>query len=413
MGLLTTLGTGQGYLKAGFLGFGGSGKTWTASLLAIGAREHFQAEGPVAMFDTEGGSEYIGPLIRKNTGKDLLGIKSRSFDDLLKVGEECVASEVSVLLVDSVTHIWRELCDAYMKQINERLASQKRPRRQRLEFQDWAHVKSIWERWTNFYLNAPLHIIICGRAGYEYNYEENDDGKKELIKTGVKMKTEGEFGFEPSLLVEMEREQQPDGAGGFRMHHRATVIKDRFGVIDGATILDPTFKFFEPHVGLLKPSAYTPIDTSVKTDAGVDEDGDSEWARERKTRVILCEEIQGELVHAYPGQAAADKKAKADLIYAAFGTRSWTAVESKPSGILRDGLAIIRHKLTAPAEADESARGPLIDKLTLIREGGAFTPEVLSKQWQRHCGDTTEETAPIHGLRKLVDVLEALTPTPA
>jgi hypothetical protein len=44
-------------------------------------------------------------------------------------------------------------------------------------------------------------VIICGRAGYEYDYFEDDEGKKQLEKTGIKMKAETEMGFEPSLLV--------------------------------------------------------------------------------------------------------------------------------------------------------------------------------------------------------------------
>jgi len=301
--LLGTLGTGQGYLKAGFLGFQKSGKTFTAMLLAIGTRKFFGLTGPIAMFDTEGGSEYIARVVQRETGTDLVGVKSRAFDTLCTMAEECVSAGVSVLIVDSVTHVWRELCDAYLGQLNERLAAKKLPRRQRLEFQDWAHVKGVWSRWADFYLNAPLHIIICGRAGYEYDMELNEEtGRKELVKTGIRMKTEGEFGFEPSLLVEMEREQLPDGKGGFRLQRRGTVLGDRFGVIDGATTLDPTFDFFEPHLALLKPGAHAPIDTAVKSDVGVDDEGDDGWSRERKTRTILCEEIQGELVNAYPGR---------------------------------------------------------------------------------------------------------------
>jgi hypothetical protein len=346
MTIMTALGTGQGYLKAGFLGFQKSGKTYTAAKLAIGTRAFFGLTGPVAMFDTEGGSEYIAPLILKETGVALQGIRSRSFDDLMTAAQECVAAEISILIVDSVTHVWRELCDAYMKQLNEKLVAQKRTRRQRLEFQDWAQVKGIWNGWTDFYVNSPLHIIICGRAGFEYNMEENEDtGRKELQKVGIKMKVEGEFGFEPSLLVEMDRVQESNGSGGFVLRRQATVLGDRFGVIDGKEAYDPDFEFFRPHIEMLKPGAHAPINVDIKTKTGVDMDGDTDWARERKTRAILCEEIQGELVNAYPGQTAPEKKAKTDLIYLAFSTRSWTAVESMQSLILRRGLALIRKEL--------------------------------------------------------------------
>jgi hypothetical protein len=97
----------------------------------------------------------------------------------------------------------------------------------------------------------------------------------------------------------------------------------------------------------------------VKTDTGVDEEGSDAWARERKTRTILSEEIQGELVAAYPGQTAAEKKAKADLLATLFGTRSWTAVENMDSERLRAGLAALRERLgrqpTLPLPASASS----------------------------------------------------------
>jgi hypothetical protein len=66
-------------------------------------------------------------------------------------------------------------------------------------------IKTIWNsRWAGKFLNSPLHFVIAGRAGYESDIEENEEThKKELTKTGIKMKTEGEFGFEPSLLIQM------------------------------------------------------------------------------------------------------------------------------------------------------------------------------------------------------------------
>jgi hypothetical protein len=94
-------------------------------------------------------------------------------------------------------------------------------------------------------VNSPTHVILCGRAGYEYEFVENDDGKKELAKTGIKMKAEGETGFEPSLLVLMERHMDMESKKAFRV---ATVLKDRSTVIDGAQITNPTFADFIPHI---------------------------------------------------------------------------------------------------------------------------------------------------------------------
>ncbi len=388
MAKLITLGKGQGYLKAGFLGFQKSGKTYTSMLLAIGTRTMMNHQGPIAMFDTEGGSEYIADTVRNCTGLDLVGLKSRSFDDLMQVAQDCVDERISVLIVDSVTHIWRELCEAYLKQINDQrqaLAKEKGwtfKKKQSLEFQDWAHVKNIWSKWTDFYLNSPLHIIIAGRAGFEYDMQKNEDtGKNELIKTGMKMKTEGEFGFEPSLLVEMEREQAPDGQGGFRIQRRATVIGDRFNAVDAHSILFPSFegnvekemdavmKFFHPHVSRLKPDAHVPIDTSIKTNTGADEFGDTEWGREKKARTILSEEIQGLLVAYYPGQDGESKSTKMNLLYEHFQTRSWTAVEGMSSEKLREGLSNLKKKLEAAQEVKVSSQSTTTETTMFTKDG--------------------------------------------
>jgi len=357
MSLLKKLGTGQGFLKAGFLGFPKSGKTFTAMLLALGVRAYFKLSGPIAFFDTESGSEYIAKRIKQETGKDLIGCRSRSFDDLVGASREAEKAKASVFITDSVTHVWRDVCDSYLKKINDKRTSRGLSPRTRLEFRDWNSVKDVWnKKWTDWYLNSPMHVIICGRAGYEYNFTEDEEtGKKEIQKSGVKMKTESEFGFEPSLLVEMERVQNLD-EGAIRMQHQATVIGDRFGVIDAAVGLNPTFEFFKPHVALLTKGKHAPVDTEVKSDIPIDEDG---WPKEKRERVILCEEIQGEILKLYPGQTTKEKGLKAGLLEEIFTTRSWTKVESLKSENLRHGLRLIREHIAKVeaqmAKAEEGA----------------------------------------------------------
>lgn len=327
MSLLQPLGTGQGYLKAGFLGDPKSGKTWTAMLVALGLRKFFELDGEIAFFDTEGGSEYVADRIRQETGKELLGVKAQSFADLLQVGREAEKANVSVLIVDSITHPWRELCEAHLAGINAKRKANRLQPRYKLEFQDWSILKAKWAEWTTFYLNSKLHIIVCGREGGVFEFERNEEtGKNELVKTGVKMKTEGEFGFEPSLLVRMEREQ----ILGEKPHmvHRATVLGDRFSAIDGAQADDPGFDFFMPHIRLLKPGAHSTIDTQLKSETGADDEGNSQWHRDKRERTIIVEEIQGELLKLWPGQTGPEKKARGDAFEKYFGTRSWTKIET-------------------------------------------------------------------------------------
>jgi hypothetical protein len=349
MSLLQSLGNGTGYLKAGFLGFQGSGKTFTAIDLAIGTRERFGLKGPIAMFDTEAGSSYIAERVRERTGLDLVGTRSMALDTLIATTRECEREGVSVLVVDSITHVWREACDSHLAAVNAGRQAKRLPKRHTLEFQDYNAIKQRWAVWTALYLNSRLHIIICGRAGYEYDYDTNEEtGKKELVKTGTKMKAETEFGFEPSLVIEMERVRElGKGRGKARAQHvhRATVLKDRFGIIDGREFTSPTFKSFEPHVSRLTPGAHAPIDTALKSDPGIDADGNDE----RKLRTILCEEIQAELIQAYPSTSVAEKTAKIGILKEVFNTGSWTAVETMSAAKLRDGLARIRTMLQEPA----------------------------------------------------------------
>jgi len=44
---------------------------------------------------------------------------------------------------------------------------------------------------------------------------DEESGKKNLEKTGIKMKAKGELGYEPSLLVLMEREMDKSGCAGY------------------------------------------------------------------------------------------------------------------------------------------------------------------------------------------------------
>lgn len=330
MGLLQRMGGGQGYLKAGIQGFAGTGKTYTATLIAVGLRDLMKLEGPIAFFDTEGGSEYIAQKVKKETGKDLIGVRSHAFSDLLNVVNECEKEKVSVLIVDSISHVWEELKSSHLTRVNENLKRRNRPQRWTLEFQDYAPLKLKWSEWTSAFLNSKLHIIFCGRAGFTYDHETNEDtGKKELKKTGTKMKAESEFGYEPSLSIEMER---------INGKHRATILKDRFDRINGQSFDNPTFATFLPHIGNLVPGAHAPIDTSLKTEPLVDEEGNDD----RKRREILCEEIKAQLMRGFGTRSDADQKAKADVLDNVFDTRSWTKVETMNVDRLRDGLARIR-----------------------------------------------------------------------
>ena len=119
MALLQPAVSTSAFLKMGLLGFQGGGKSMTAAKVAIGLHKHVTKLGldysgkPVAMFDTETGSDWLIPLF-KAAGVPFFVAKANSFADLLKVMDEA-EQKASALIIDSITHPWRELCQSYQR----------------------------------------------------------------------------------------------------------------------------------------------------------------------------------------------------------------------------------------------------------------------------------------------------------
>ena len=309
------------FLKMGLLGFAGSGKTWTGSLVAMGLVELARSRGlpyadkPVMFLDTENGSDYVvGDF--EAAGIEMQVAKTRAFSDLKQAMKEAEAN-ASVLIIDSITHFWTEFTEAYAKVKN---------RRRGLEFQDWAFLKKEWRQGlTEPYLNSNLHIIMCGRAGYEYEHFTDDAGKKQLEKSGIKMKAEGELGFEPSLLALMERDTNPDTG---KVKRTAVIMKDRFRLLDGQEIPNPTFKNFLPHIDKLNLGGQQGQIDTTRTSEGMIEP--EQYDRRRTDREIVLDYITNLGVKHFTSSQA-DKTRKLEVLDAAFGTSSWTEIEKRLS----------------------------------------------------------------------------------
>lgn len=342
MGLLMEATNEQAFLKAGFFGNAGSGKTTTASYLAIAISKRLGDGKPVAFFETEAGSDFLVERF-KEEGIKLLRKKSHALADLIAVAKEAEGL-CSVLIVDSISHVWAELCEAKLQAVNKWRRNKGWDAIDKLSFEHWADVKREWGKWTTFFLNSNLHIIVCGRAGNVWEYETNEKGKKELIKGESKMKAEGEFGYEPSLLIEMARESKGSEPGqGWK--HRAFVLKDRTDTINGMVFdferakkgykkgdFTITFKPFEPVIKALNiGGTQKTIDEKASSERLFPaEEGGSDYELIKKRKDIALEEIEGCLVAIAPGQSADAKSLKAALAQEMFGTRSWTAVTAKP-----------------------------------------------------------------------------------
>jgi len=333
------------YLKMGIYGEAGSGKTFTASLIAIGLHEYIKSKKPIAFADTETGSDFLIPKFEAKNIK-LIRAKTRAFQDLLVIVDEA-EKESSILIIDSITHFWNEVVDAYMKK-NEL---------KRLRLKDWQPIKKTWRDFTTKFIASNLHIIVCGRSADKWEeVEDAEDGSMELKKTGTKMRVEIETSYEPSLLVEMEAIQRTARTGGNYIH-RAYVKKDRFDVINGKMFDDPTFENFLPAINLLNLGGEHKAIDQNRDSTSMFEKGNTGEQR-AITREIVLEKIQNAIKLLYPGQAENDKTARLKLMSEIFGTNSWTEIEKRIAmEKLEVGYKKLLNRLEHKEEKPKSKKG--------------------------------------------------------
>lgn len=320
MGLLKPAENTMAYLKAGAYGDTGSGKTFTAALIALGLHSFIKSKKPIAFFDTETGSNYLVSKFQK-VGVELLQARSTALKDLCSVIDEA-EKNCDILIIDSITHVWREFTKAYQKKHNRKF----------IQLWDWKPIKDEWQHsFTARFNNSKLHIIMCGRAGsiYEDVEDVQNVGKMKSVKVGTKMNAETETGYEPGLLIEMSKNfLDSEGAGGtyIRTGH---VVKDRFDLIDSKVFNNPTFDNFLPHVKALNIGGeHVGINTTSNSEDMIDDKGDGEYYKNKKKKEICLEEITEEIKKYFPGSAASEKAFRGDLLEHIFKTRSWKAIEN-------------------------------------------------------------------------------------
>lgn len=359
----------QSFGKISFQGFAGSGKTRTACEVAKGLWGMISTQKPVAFVDTETGGDFVVPLF-KEWQIPLVSVRTRSFKTLMEATKSSV-DNASILIIDSISAFWSEMQKTYRHQkvienlakrgmtetqIKEALSSGKY-NRAKLTMNNWVDLKEVWKEFTDLFLNSPLHIIICGRAKWEYDFvEDEEENVKEIEKTGTSMMAEKELSFEPSLLVEMRHEPKPgqtDRVDARFWDHVAYVLKDRSDKIDGMRFVNPTFEMFRPHFDYLSIGGKHAAVESGKKDSSLFAKGSGDNPAEMRNRAkILLEEIRGVLVKSFPGRTDADSLAKQEILYKVFKTYSWTKISDLPVAALKEGLEKVKTELTKkPKEA--------------------------------------------------------------
>lgn len=371
-------------IKAGLFGEQGTGKTTTALLIGIALSKTFHDGAPIFMHDTEAGSDFLVEIAEME-GVKLIVRKSRSFRDMTSGLQQAVREGACVYIEDSITSDWNELMESFKR--DKKIS--------KIELYHWGQIKPRWnDEWVVPMLNAPVHVLTCGRQGDKWEDVAQEDGSSKAQTVGVKMKAEGEFGYEPFLLLWMESEQKLVGRKrGGKFVHRATVLKDKSRRIQGLSFEWPdinnykagdwkqVFAKIKPHVDFFKIAERAEAPHAALTPNGQDviftDNGNSDFFKRKQEIQIALEEIEGTITAIWPGQDAKSKKFKGMAIYTLFGTRSWTAVTAMPIDELQAGLAklkaIEQNTKNSPMDEEEVVNQVLQEVM-----GRAVTPATVS-----------------------------------
>lgn len=225
----------QAVIKMGFYGATGSGKTLTALLCAEGLAKLTGKR--IAYIDTEPGTDFY---IKENPERtvhpaafDFDAVYTRRISEVLNAVRSLDPNVHSVLVIDSITHIWEAAILAYQGRTTS-IGT--------IPFQAWAQIKKPYKEILNLAMSLPCHLFICGRQGNEFRKDE-ETGELEAI--GKKMKAEGETAYEPHTLIHMEAIKPSLKRAGGGKYATAVITaygeKDRTSMLAGKIIEWPNF----------------------------------------------------------------------------------------------------------------------------------------------------------------------------
>lgn len=247
----------QAALKIGMYGPPGSGKTFTALLLAEGLAGITGKR--VAYVDTERGTDFYCKEVpaRKIHPQafDFDALYTRSLTEALTSVKSLSPDEYGVVVIDSITHLWEAAIAAY---------GGRQTSAGTIPMHAWGKIKKPYKDLMATLLNSTMHIIICGRQGTEY---ATDEETEELKAVGLKMKAEGETAYEPHILIRMEA-IKPKKSNEIAQI-AAYAEKDRTGILAGRSFINPTYdSLCAPLMPLLGTTqAQMNTDESVAQDA--------------------------------------------------------------------------------------------------------------------------------------------------
>ena len=332
--------------KFAFEGWGKSGKSFTSALVALGIWVAEGEKATIVLQDTEDAAVFYRQIFEPYgiiEGENFFVTPSRSlmdFQDMAKLCEENRA----IFLLDSITHLYERMYKVWMEE-NE--IPEPQPYHS-------MSLKPLWkDLFSDPFVRTRCHILFTGRAAWEWSMEVNEDTKKkELLKTGVKMRGDNETAFEPDIICLLERLQTVSKKKGVTVTRRLTILGDRSTLIDGMQYefenqrlkrgvkvdYKPVWEVFGPVFDVISRGAREATAAKEGSMSSALKTGtDRTWLRGRRQAEIFSEEIKGLFDSYLPGQGPKERKIKADIYFTVFDTRSATAIDNMSPERLKEG----------------------------------------------------------------------------
>ncbi|MBW1928899.1 MAG: ATP-binding protein [Deltaproteobacteria bacterium] len=197
-------------LRLGIAGPAGSGKTYSALLIAFGIG------GKVAMIDTERGS---GELYAHLGDYDVCPITSpfvpEKYIEAIRAAED---AGYTTIIIDSLSHAWSG--EGGLLDLHGHLAD-----RSGNSWAAWRKVTPKHNQLVEAMLQSPCHIIATMRSKMEYA-QVMENGKTAVKKLGMSPIQRDGMEYEFTLFLDIDQD------------HVAAASKDRTSLFDG--------KFFKP-----------------------------------------------------------------------------------------------------------------------------------------------------------------------
>ena len=187
----------------------GSGKTWSALLIAFGL-----APKKVIVIDTENNSADLYSHLGEY---DTITLKAPySADRYKKAIHRAEQEGADVIIIDSFSHAWASA--GGMLDMQNAVA-----KRTGNSYTAWRDVTPEHNALVEAILQSPAHVIVTMRSKMEYIMETGIDGKTSVRKLGLAPIQRDGVEYEFTIVFDLD------------YMHQATVSKDRTSLFDGTS----------------------------------------------------------------------------------------------------------------------------------------------------------------------------------